>query len=135
MKNRVSSYFVKNHADRKTRRLVSQIRRIEFTIVHTEFDALLLENQLIKRYQPRFNILLRDDKSYPFIKVFNEPFPRVEMTRRVDKKTGTYYGPFANIRGMYNLLDMFRELFTLRTCTLNLSKENIEAGKYKVFME
>jgi excinuclease ABC subunit C len=135
LKNRVSSYFVKNHADRKTRRLVSQIRRIEFTIVHTEFDALLLENQLIKRYQPRFNILLRDDKSYPFIKVFNEPFPRVEMTRRVDKKTGTYYGPFANIRGMYNLLDMFRELFTLRTCTLNLSKENIEAGKYKVCME
>lgn len=135
LKNRVSSYFVKNHADRKTRRLVSQIRRIEFTIVHTEFDALLLENQLIKRYQPRFNILLRDDKSYPFIKVFNEPFPRVEMTRRVDKKTGTYYGPFANIRGMYNLLDMFRELFTLRTCTLNLSQENIEAGKYKVCME
>lgn len=135
LKNRVSSYFVKNHADRKTRRLVSQIRRIEFTIVHTEFDALLLENQLIKRYQPRFNILLRDDKSYPFIKVFNEPFPRVEMTRRVDKKTGTYYGPFANIRGMYNLLDMFRELFTLRTCTLNLSQENIDAGKYKVCME
>jgi len=135
LKNRVSSYFVKNHADRKTRRLVSQIRRIEFTIVHTEFDALLLENQLIKRYQPRFNILLRDDKSYPFIKVFNEPFPRVEMTRRVDKKTGTYYGPFANIRGMYNLLDMFRELFTLRTCTLNLSQENIAAGKYKVCME
>lgn len=135
LKNRVSSYFVKNHADRKTRRLVSQIQRIEFTIVHTEFDALLLENQLIKRYQPRFNILLRDDKSYPFIKVFKEPFPRVEMTRRVDKKTGTHYGPFANIRGMYNLLDMFRELFTLRTCTLNLSQENIEAGKYKVCME
>ncbi len=135
LKNRVSSYFVKNHADRKTRRLVSQIRRIEFTIVHTEFDALLLENQLIKRYQPRFNILLRDDKSYPFIKVFNEPFPRVEMTRRVDKKTGTYYGPFANARVMYNLLDMFRELYTLRTCNLNLSLENIQAGKYKVCME
>jgi hypothetical protein len=74
LKNRVSSYFVKNHTDRKTRRLVSQIRRIEFTIVHTEFDALLLENQLIKRYQPRFNILLRDDKTYPFIKVVNEAF-------------------------------------------------------------
>jgi excinuclease ABC subunit C len=135
LKNRVSSYFVKNHADRKTRRLVSQIQRIEFTIVHTEFDALLLENQLIKRYQPKFNILLRDDKSYPFIKVFNEPFPRVEMTRRVDKKTGTYYGPFANPRAMYNLLDMFRELYTLRTCNLNLSPENIQAGKYKVCME
>lgn len=135
LKNRVSSYFVKNHADRKTRRLVSQIQRIEFTIVHTEFDALLLENQLIKRYQPKFNILLRDDKSYPFIKVFNEPFPRIEMTRRVDKKTGTYYGPFANPRAMYNLLDMFRELYTLRTCNLNLSSDNIQAGKYKVCME
>jgi len=135
LKNRVSSYFVKNHADRKTQRLVSQIRRIEFTIVHTEFDALLLENQLIKRYQPRFNILLRDDKSYPFIKVFNEPFPRVEVSRRVDKKTGNYYGPFANSRGMYNLLDMFRELYTLRTCNLNLTEENIKADKFKVCME
>ena len=135
LKNRVSSYFVKNHADRKTRRLVSQIRRIEFTIVHTEFDALLLENQLIKRYQPRFNILLRDDKTYPFIKIFNEPFPRVESTRRVDKKTGTYFGPFANPRAMYNLLDMFRELYSLRTCNLNLSPENIKADKYKVCME
>lgn len=135
LKNRVSSYFVKNHADRKTRRLVSQIRRIEFTIVHTEFDALLLENQLIKRYQPRFNILLRDDKTYPFIKVFNEPFPRVEVSRRVDKKTGTYYGPFANTRGMYHLLDMFRELYTLRTCNLNLTEENIQADKFKVCME
>ncbi|RDB03718.1 excinuclease ABC subunit UvrC [Runella aurantiaca] len=135
LKNRVSSYFVKNHSDRKTRRLVSQIRRIEYTIVHTEFDALLLENQLIKRYQPRFNILLRDDKTYPFIKVFNEPFPRVETSRRLDKKTGTFYGPFANARSMYNLLDMFRELYTLRTCNLNLTPENIEAGKFKVCME
>ncbi|WP_428656771.1 excinuclease ABC subunit UvrC [Runella sp.] len=135
LKNRVSSYFVKNHPDRKTRRLVSQIRRIEYTIVHTEFDALLLENQLIKRYQPRFNILLRDDKTYPFIKVFNEPFPRVETSRRLDKKTGTFYGPFANLRSMYNLLDMFRELYTLRTCNLNLTPENIEAGKFKVCME
>lgn len=135
LKNRVSSYFVKNHADRKTRRLVSQIRRIEFTIVHTEFDALLLENQLIKRYQPRFNILLRDDKTYPFIKIFNEPFSRVESTRRVDKKTGTYFGPFANPRAMYNLLDMFRELYSLRTCNLNLSPEHIKADKYKVCME
>ncbi|MFN4144237.1 MAG: excinuclease ABC subunit UvrC [Runella sp.] len=135
LKNRISSYFVKNHPDRKTRRLVSQIRRLEYTIVHTEFDALLLENQLIKRYQPRFNILLRDDKTYPFIKIFDEPFPRVESTRRVDKNTGTYFGPFANARAMYNLLDMFRELYTLRTCNLNLTQANIEAGKYKVCME
>ncbi|WP_028666938.1 excinuclease ABC subunit UvrC [Runella zeae] len=135
LRNRVSSYFIKNHPDRKTRRLVSQIRRIEYTIVHTEFDALLLENQLIKKYQPRFNILLRDDKSYPFIKVFNEPFPRVESTRRVEKKTGTFYGPFANVKGMYHLLDMFRELYTLRTCSLNLTPQNIEDGKFKVCME
>lgn len=135
LKNRVSSYFVKNHPDRKTRRLVSQIRRLEFTIVHTEFDALLLENQLIKRYQPRFNILLKDDKSYPFIKVFNEPFPRVEVTRRLDKKTGKHFGPFANVRAMYSLMDMFRELYTLRTCNLSLTPENIQAGKFKVCME
>ena len=86
LKNRVSSYFVKsNQHDRKTQRLVGQIRKIEFTIVHTEFDALLLENQLIKRYQPRYNILLRDDKTYPFILVTDEPFPRVVTTRRIER--------------------------------------------------
>lgn len=136
LKNRVSSYFTnsKGH-DRKTLRLVSQIRKIEFTIVHTEFDALLLENQLIKRYQPKFNILLRDDKTYPFVCVTNEHFPRVLTTRRIDRKLGTFYGPFANLKPMYTVLDMFSQLFTIRTCNFNLAQENIEAGKYKVCLE
>ncbi|MBO0935146.1 excinuclease ABC subunit C [Fibrella sp. HMF5335] len=136
LKNRVSSYFVKsNQHDRKTQRLVSQIRKIEFTIVHTEFDALLLENQLIKRYQPRYNILLRDDKTYPFICVTDEPFPRVVTTRRIERGKGTYYGPFANLKPMYTVLEMFSQLFTLRTCNYNLTQENIEAGKFKVCLE
>ncbi len=136
LKNRVSSYFAKsNQHDRKTLRLVSQIRKLEFTIVHTEFDALLLENQLIKRYQPRYNILLRDDKTYPFICVTNEHFPRVVTTRRIERGQGTYYGPFANLKPMYTVLEMFSQLFTLRTCTYNLAPENIEAGKYKVCLE
>lgn len=136
LKNRVSSYFVKsNQHDRKTQRLVSQIRKIEFTIVHTEFDALLLENQLIKRFQPRYNILLRDDKTYPFICVTNERFPRVLTTRRIDRKMGTFYGPYAQLRPMYTLLELFSQLFTLRTCNLNLTPENIEAKKFKVCLE
>ncbi|GAB3959912.1 excinuclease ABC subunit UvrC [Spirosoma harenae] len=136
LKNRVSSYFTnsKGH-DRKTLRLVSQIRKLEFTIVHTEFDALLLENQLIKRYQPKYNILLRDDKTYPFVCVTNEHFPRVLVTRQIDRKLGTFYGPFANLKPMYTVLDMFSQLFTIRTCNYNLAPENIAAGKYKVCLE
>ena len=136
LKNRVSSYFAKsNNHDRKTKRLVTQICRIEFTIVHTEFDALLLENQLIKRYQPRFNILLRDDKSYPFIRISNQNFPKVEVVRRLDKKTGTHFGPFAKQQAMYALLDMFKSLYTLRTCNLDLSPKAIESKKHKVCLE
>jgi excinuclease ABC subunit C len=136
LRNRVSSYFTnsKGH-DRKTIRLVSQIRKIEFTLVNTEFDALLLENQLIKRYLPKFNILLRDDKTYPFICVTNERFPRVITTRRIDRKQGTFYGPFANLRPMYTVLEMFSQLFNLRTCTYNLAPEPIAEGKYKVCLE
>ncbi len=136
LKNRVSSYFTnsKQH-DRKTLRLVSQIRKLEFTIVNTEFDALLLENQLIKRYLPKYNILLRDDKTYPFICVTDEPFPRVITTRRIDRKLGTFYGPFANLKPMYTVLEMFSQLFTIRTCNYNLTKENIEAEKFKVCLE
>ena len=136
LKNRVSSYFaVSNQHDRKTKKLVSQIRRLEFTIVPTEFDALLLENQLIKRFQPRYNILLRDDKTYPFICITNEPFPRVIMTRRLDKKQGTFFGPFAKQQALYALLDMFKQLYTLRSCVLNLAPENIDAKKFKVCLE
>jgi excinuclease ABC subunit C len=136
LRNRVGSYFQDaRHHDRKTRSLVSKIRKIEFTIVPTEFDALLLENTLIKKYQPRFNILLRDDKMYPFICITNEPFPKVITTRRLDKSMGTFFGPFANQRMMFALLEMFRELYTIRTCTLNLSPANIEAKKFKLCLE
>jgi excinuclease ABC subunit C len=136
LRNRVSSYFLnsKQH-DRKTKRLVSQIRRIEFTIVMSEWDALLLENQIIKQLQPKFNILLKDDKTYPFICITNERFPRVVVTRIVDKKKGTYYGPFANLRSMHTLLDMFKSLYTIRSCQYVLSRENVEAGKFKVCLE
>lgn len=136
LKNRVSSYFAKsNQHDRKTKRLVSQIRNLEFTIVHTEFDALLLENTLIKKYQPKFNILLRDDKMYPFICITNEPFPKIITIRRVDKKLGTFFGPFANLKVMYSILDMFKQLYKFRTCNLNLTQKNIEEGKFKVCLE
>ncbi|WP_025762258.1 excinuclease ABC subunit UvrC [Dyadobacter tibetensis] len=136
LKNRVSSYFLKsNQHDRKTKRLVSQIRRLEFMIVPSEWDALLLENQLIKQLQPKFNILLKDDKTYPFICVTNELFPQVYVTRNVDRRKGTYYGPFASLRTMHTLLDMFRSLYTIRSCQLALTPPNIEAGKFKVCLE
>jgi excinuclease ABC subunit C len=136
LKNRVSSYFVKsNQHDRKTKRLVSQIRKIEFTIVNTEFDALLLENNLIKKYQPKFNILLRDDKMYPFICITSEPFPKVITTRRVDRKLGTFFGPFANQKAMYAILEMFGQLYKFRTCSLNLTPSNINNRKFKVCLE
>jgi excinuclease ABC subunit C len=136
LRNRVSSYFLKNNQhDRKTKRLVSQIRRIEFTIVMSEWDALLLENQIIKQLQPKFNILLKDDKTYPFICITDEPYPRVYVTRVVDRKKGTYYGPFANLRSMHTLLDMFKSLYTIRSCQLALTQPSIAAGKFKVCLE
>ncbi len=136
LKNRVSSYFAKsNQHDRKTKRLVSQIRNLEFTIVNTEFDALLLENTLIKKHQPKFNILLRDDKMYPFICITNEHFPKIITIRRVDKKLGTFFGPFANLKVMYSILDVFKQLYKFRTCNLNLSEKNIEERKFKVCLE
>jgi excinuclease ABC subunit C len=135
LKNRVSSYFVKNHPDRKTRNLVSQIRQIEFTIVHTEFDALLLENTLVKKFQPRFNILLRDDKMYPFLCLTQERFPRLLTTRRADKDQGQLFGPYPNTKAMYALLDMFKQLYTLRNCHLILSEKNVENKKFKVCLE
>lgn len=136
LKNRVSSYFAKsNQHDRKTKRLVSQIRNLEFTIVHTEFDALLLENTLIKKFQPKFNILLRDDKMYPFICITNEAFPKIITIRRVDKKLGTFFGPFANQKAMYAILEMFNQLYSFRTCNLNLNEKNIQDRKFKVCLE
>lgn len=136
LKNRISSYFVnpKNH-DTKTRRLVQQICRLEFTIVHSEFDALLLENTLIKQFQPKYNILLRDDKTYPFICLSHERFPRLLTARRIDHKLGTYYGPFANPKSMNALLEMLHQLFPLRTCSLALKQSSIDEGKFKVCLE
>lgn len=137
LKNRISSYFQNyDRADRKTRKLVETIARLEYTIVPTEWDALLLENNLIKEHQPKYNILLRDDKTYPYICVTQERFPRVIFTRRIeDRERGKMYGPYVSAKPMYALLDMFSQLYTIRTCKYNLSQENVAAGKYKVCLE
>jgi len=136
LKKRVSSYFNKNSGhDRKTRRMVGEIETLEFTIVNSEFDALLLENNLIKQFQPRYNILLRDDKTYPFILIPHEPFPRVIATRRKVEGNGIYFGPYASVKAMHNVLDLIRKLYTIRTCKLNLTDENIKLGKFKVCLE
>lgn len=137
LKNRISSYFYNfERADRKTQKLITTIARLEYTIVPTEWDALLLENNLIKEYQPKYNILLRDDKTYPYICVTNERFPRVISTRRIeDRDKGKLYGPYVSAKPMYALLDMFSQLYTIRTCKYNLSQENIEAKKFKVCLE
>lgn len=136
LKSRVSSYFnnTKQHS-RKTQKLVDQIHHIEFTLVNTEFDALLLENNLIKTYQPKYNILLKDDKTYPYICITNEPFPKIIITRKVDKKEGIFYGPFTNIKAMNLVLELIKQLYTIRTCHLHLSQENIKAQKFKVCLE
>ena len=136
IKKRVSSYFTKaKTADRKTRKMVSEIDKVEFTIVNSEFDALLLENNLIKNNQPRYNIMLKDDKTYPYICVTNERFPRIIATRKRIPKFGTYFGPFASVKAMNNVLELVRNLYSLRTCKYNLSAENVEKGKYKICLE
>ncbi len=136
LKKRVSSYFNKNTGvNLKTRRMVKEIRRIEITLVNNEFDALLLENNLIKKSQPKYNILLRDDKTYPYLLVTKEHFPRIFPTRKLIPKRGTYFGPFASVKAMNNVLDLIRELFTIRTCKLDLSPYKIAEGKYKVCLE
>lgn len=135
IKKRVASYFSKVHDSGKTKVLVSKIADIKTLVVETEFDALLLENNLIKKYQPKYNIMLKDDKTYPWICIKKERFPRVFSTRRVIKDGSEYFGPYASIKVMYALLDMIKELYPLRTCHYKLSKENIEAGKFKVCLE
>lgn len=135
LKKRVSSYFTKEDHPVKTKLLVKQIQKIEYTIVNTEKDALLLENSLIKQLQPKFNINLKDDKSYPYIKIFNERFPRVVFTRNKIDDGSEYFGPYTsvfNVRYIYNLL---KEMYPIRTCTYNLSKENIRKKKFKVCLE
>ncbi len=136
LRNRVSSYFVQDkQLNGKTRVLVSKIRRIQFTIVDTEIDAWLLENSLIKKHQPRYNIMLKDDKTYPWIVIKKEPFPRVFSTRRMVKDGSTYLGPYASVGMMHTILEVIKETYTLRTCNLPLTSENINAGKFKVCLE
>jgi len=136
LKKRVSSYFIKKHHDnRKTEILVSKIADIQFTLVETEMDALLLENVLIKQYQPRYNILLKDDKTYASICIKNERFPRVFYTRQIIRDGSEYYGPYANGNMIYTLLDLIKASYPLRNCTFNLSEANIQAKKFKACLE
>jgi excinuclease ABC subunit C len=135
LKKRVASYFNKNHENGKTSVLVKKIVRIKHIVVNTETDALLLENNLIKKYKPRYNVLLKDDKSYPWICIKNERFPRIFTTRRVIKDGSEYFGPYTSVRTVRVLLDLIKELYPIRTCAHDLSQKNISEGKYKVCLE
>ena len=135
LKKRVSSYFSKTHDNGKTKVLVTKIVSIKHIVVETETDALLLENNLIKKHKPRYNILLKDDKTYPWICIKKERFPRIFMTRRVIKDGSEYFGPYTSIKTVRILLDLIKELYPLRTCTYDLSHQNINEGKYKVCLE
>ncbi len=135
LKKRVSSYFNKTHDNNRTRLLVKKIVRHEHIIVPTEVDALLLENNLIKKYQPKYNVLLKDDKTYPWICIKKERFPRVFSTRKVIKDGSDYFGPFTNKKTVYTLLDLIRGLYPLRTCNYDLSEEKISNQKYKICLE
>lgn len=136
LKNRVSSYFINDRQlNAKTRVLVRKIDKITFTIVETEIDAWLLENSLIKKHQPRYNVMLKDDKTYPWIVIKNEPFPRIFWTRRVIKDGSKYFGPYASVGMMHVILNVIKEIFPIRTCNLKLSEEAIRQGKFKVCLE
>lgn len=135
LKRRVYSYFAKEHESRKTRVLVTRIADIRYIVVNTEEDALLLENNLIKKYRPRYNVLLKDDKSYPSICVSNEYFPRVFKTRKLIRDGSTYFGPYSHVPSMMAILELIKRLYPLRTCNLALTPENITAGKFKVCLE
>ena len=135
LKKRVSSYFHKQHDYGKTRVMVKKIRSIQHIVVPTESDALLLENNLIKKYQPRYNVLLKDDKSYPWICIRNERFPRVFPTRKLIKDGSEYFGPYTSMKTVKILLDLIRSVYPLRTCNYDLSREKIAAGKYKLCLE
>jgi len=135
LRKRVSSYFTKGDLSFRIKTMVRSIARIEFTIVGTEQDAFLLENALIKQYQPRYNIDLKDDKTYPYIVIKNEPFPRVFLTRKVVKDGSQYIGPFTSVNNVRNVLGLLTTLFPIRTCTLALTPKNIQSGKFKVCLE
>ena len=135
LKKRVSSYFTKNHENGKTKVLVKKIASIKHIVVDTESDALLLENSLIKKYRPRYNILLKDDKTYPWLCIKKEVFPRIFLTRKVIKDGSEYFGPYTSVRTAKALLSLVKELYPLRTCAYDLSQKNIENKKYKVCLE
>ena len=135
LKSRVSSYFHTEVDRYKTKVLVSKIHDISYTVVNSEEDALLLENQLIKQYNPRYNVLLKDGKTYPSICVTNEYLPRIFKTRTINKKWGTYFGPYSHIGSMYAVLDIIKELYKPRTCHTPITKEGVESGKYKVCLD
>jgi excinuclease ABC subunit C len=136
LKKRVSSYFNRDNSQSgKVMVMVKRIAQIRHIVVDTEIDALLLENNLIKKYLPRYNVMLKDDKTFPWICIKNEPFPRIFPTRKLEKDGSRYFGPYASVKMMHTLLGLVRQLFQYRTCTLNLSKENIRAGKFKVCLE
>jgi len=135
LKKRVNSYFTKQHDNAKTRILVKKIASIKHIVVETETDALLLENNLIKKYQPKYNIMLKDDKTYPWLCITKEPFPRVFLTRRIIKDGSEYFGPYTSVKTVKTLLDLIKELFMLRTCNYDLSPANIANKKYGVCLD
>lgn len=135
LKKRVSSYFNKNQLDNKTRSLVAQIDKLEFIVVNSEQDALLLENNLIKEHQPKYNILLRDDKTYPYIVITEDKYPKIYATRKLNEAKGEYYGPFPSVSSMYTVLNLIKLLFSIRNCDLNLNEKNINAGKFTKCLE
>ncbi|RLD27955.1 MAG: excinuclease ABC subunit C [Bacteroidetes bacterium] len=135
LRKRVASYFNKQHENARTRLLVKRIHNIKHIVVATETDALLLENNLIKNYQPKYNVMLKDDKTYPWLCIKKERFPRVFSTRKLIKDGSEYFGPYTSMRTVHTLLDLIRGLFPLRTCTFDLSEEKIKAGKFKICLE
>lgn len=135
LKNRVSSYFIKTNQSSKTMVLVRKIRDLRYVVVDSEQDALLLENNLIKKYKPRYNILLKDDKTYPWICITNEPFPRVFITRKFVRNGSEYFGPYTSAKFAHTLISLIKSLYKLRTCNLSINKSNIYDGKYKVCLE
>src|SRR5690606_37053851 len=135
LKKRVSSYFVKKIENAKTNTLVNQIDFVEWTVTNNEHEAFLLENSLIKHFKPPYNISLKDDKTYPYVVVKNERFPRVYLTRRFIKDGSEYLGPYTNVSQVYVLMDLMKKVFPMRNCKLNLTKENIEKGKFNKCLE
>ena len=136
LKKRVSSYFShETYENNKLRVLVSKISRIEYIVVNSESDALLLENNLVKKHQPRYNVMLKDDKTYPWICIKNEPFPRVFYTRNIVNDGSRYFGPYTSVYMVKILLDLIKQLYPLRTCSLNLIEESIKKNKFKPCLE